>query len=148
MLVGLGDREGVETSIRMLRRDPADHLHAAAVGHVHVQQNHVGACLADPAYGLLDGRRVADDLDQVLELRPHPRPEDLVIVDDHDPGARHSSTSSTSVPEPGALVMFALPPLRSMRPTIDSRMPRRSVGIAAGSKPGPRSLTKTRAPPS
>ena len=54
-----------------------------------------------------------------------------------------SSVSSTSVPRPGAARIAARPPCRSMRPTIDSRTPRRSAGTASGSKPGPRSRTKT-----
>ena len=36
-----------------------------------------------------------------------------------------------------------VPPWRSIRPMIDSRTPRRSAGTASGSKPGPRSRTKT-----
>ena len=43
-----------------------------------------------------------------------------------------SRISSTSVPDPGALVTRARPPCRSIRPTIDSRTPRRSGGTAAG----------------
>ncbi len=43
----------------------------------------------------------------------------------------------------GRRVDAARPPWRSMRPTIDSRTPRRSAGTAPGSKPGPRSRTNT-----
>ena len=61
--------------------------------------------------------------------------------------AAPSCVSSTSVPSPGSLRISAFPPYLSMRPIIDSRTPRRSAGIDSGSKPGPRSSMKTRAPP-
>ena len=54
-----------------------------------------------------------------------------------------ASINSTSVPPSGELTMRALPPWRSIRPRIDSRTPRRSAGMASGSKPGPRSRTNT-----
>ena len=94
----------------------------------------------DGAHRLLDAARLAGDLEQRLELRAHARAEELVVVHDQDARLAHwrsSSTSSTSVPPPGALVTRARPPWRSMRPTIDSRTPRRSPGTALGSKPGP-----------
>ena len=57
---------------------------------------------------------IARDLDQLLELGAHPRAEELVVVDQDDAGPAHdaprSSTSSTSVPAPGELVMRAEPP--------------------------------------
>ena len=92
--------------------------------------------------GVLDGRGVAEHVDEAVELGPHAGAEQLVVVDDHD--RRHRSiTSSTSVPSPGAVCSTARPPWRSIRPTIDSRTPRRSAGTRAGSKPGPRSRTNT-----
>ena len=108
-----------------------------------------GRCAVDQRDRLLDGGGLADDLDVALELGAHAGAEEPVVVDDHD--ARHAvpgSVSSTSVPAPGAEWIAARPPWRAMRPTIDSRTPRRSAGTAAGSKPGPRSRTKTCSAPS
>ena len=53
------------------------------------------------------------------------------------------STSSTSVPSPGAERISAVPPSRVSRPFTESRSPRRSSGTVAGSNPLPRSRTKT-----
>ena len=96
-------------------------------------------------HGLGHAGGLARDLEQRLELGAHAGAEELVVV--HDQYARlgqaRSSSSSTSVPDPGALEIVARPPWRRMRPTIDSRTPRRSDGTAAGSKPGPRSRTNT-----
>jgi DNA-binding NarL/FixJ family response regulator len=91
-------------------------------------------------------RHLARDLEQRLELRAHAGAEELVVVHNQDAGLAHgrsSSVSSTSVPAPGELVMRPRPPCRLIRPTIDSRTPRRSGGSAPGSKPGPRSRTNT-----
>ena len=94
----------------------------------------------------------------VAELGPHAGAEHPVVVDEHDahPGlaaraavtvallvARRGISSWTSVPSPGELRTSAVPPLRSIRPTIDCRTPSRSAGTASRSKPGPRSRTKT-----
>src|SRR5205085_5823089 len=120
----------------------------AAVGHVDVEQDDVGRQLADGVDGLGHRRRVADDVDEAVELRAHAGAKQLVVVDEDDAdagshGALGSSTSSTSVPPPGEAWIVARPPWRSIRPTIDSRTPRRSAGTADGSTPGPRSRTKT-----
>src|SRR3954468_24217021 len=128
------------------RRGAPDHLHAAAVRHVHVEQDDVGRAGLDGVDGRAHGPGLAGDLEQRLELRPHAGAEELVIVDDQHarPGhPRSSSTISTSVPDPGELDTRARPPFRSIRPMIDSRRPRRSAGTASGSKPGPRSRTNT-----
>ena len=55
-----------------------------------------------------------------------------------------SISSSTSVPPSGTARSRAVPPLRSMRPMIDSLTPIRSSGTASRSKPGPRSRTDTK----
>jgi hypothetical protein len=123
-------------------RDLADHLHAAAARHLDVEQHDVGLGLEHEPHRVLDGRGVAAHLDEPVELRAHAGAEQVVVVDDHD-GRHRFSTSSTSVPSPGAVCTTARPPWRSIRPTIDSRTPRRSAGTAAGSKPGPRSRTNT-----
>ena len=107
----------------------ADDRHAAAVGHVDVEQDDVGALRGDERDGLLDARGLAHELDVALELGAHAGAEEPVVVDDGD--ARHAapgSVSSTSVPAPGAEWIAARPPWRAMRPTIDSRTPRRSSG--------------------
>ncbi len=125
-------------------RDLADHLDPAAAGHLHVEQHDVGLALDDAAHGVLDGGGVAEHLDEPVELGPHARAEQVVVVDDHDAGHAHRSiTSSTSVPSPGEEWIAARPPWRRMRPRIDSRTPRRSSGTRDSSKPGPRSRTNT-----
>ena len=98
---------------------------------------------------VLDAGRVADELDVAFELGADAGAEQPVVVDDGDAGhAVPGSVSSTSVPAPGSEWIAARPPWRAMRPTIDSRTPRRSAGTVAGSKPGPRSRTKTCSAPS
>jgi hypothetical protein len=146
VLGGVGDREREEALGRPLARDVADHLHAAAARHLDVEQHHVGLELDDAAHRVLDRGGVAEDLDEAVELRAHAGAEQLVVVDDDD-GRRvahvRAIRSSTSVPSPVVEWIAAVPPWRSMRPTIDSRTPRRSAGTAPGSKPGPRSRTNT-----
>ena len=53
----------------------------------------------------------------------------------------------TVVPAPGRLEIAARPPAASIRPVIDSRIPRRDGGVAAGSNPRPLSVTLTTAQP-
>ena len=53
----------------------------------------------------------------------------------------------TVVPAPGRLAIAARPPAASIRPVIDSRMPRRDGGVADGSNPRPRSVILTTAQP-
>src|SRR6185436_14445398 len=146
VLGGVGHRQRKEARRRLAQcRGAADHLHAAAVRHVHVEQHDVGVLALDGVERVLHAARLAGDLEQRLQLRAHARAKELVVVDDEDPGLAHerSNTSSTSVPWPVPLVTRARPPWRSMRPTIDSRTPLRSAGTASGSKPGPRSRTNT-----
>ena len=91
--------------------------------------------LLDRRHGLVHAAGLAGDLEQRLELGSHARAEELVVVHDQHARAAHgrsSSTSSTSVPPPGALATRARPPWRFMRPTIESRTPRRSLGTADG----------------
>ena len=98
--------------------------------------------------GVVHGGRRSDDVHVPLEPGPHAGAEQLVVVDDHDArrhGAPRGSASSTSVPA-GEGWICARPPYRRMRPTMDSRTPRRSPGTAPGSNPGPRSRTKTSTP--
>ena len=84
---------------------------------------------------------------------------DVVLLDVHMPGGggveviRRAAAagqrptflalSVSDAAEDVIAVIRARPPWRSIRPTIDSRTPRRSSGTAAGSKPGPRSRTNT-----
>ena len=64
-------------------------------------------------------------------------------------GATAPAPAMQAMPVPVSAVerILAVPPERSMRPTIDSRTPLRSAGTAAGSKPAPRSRTNTCARP-
>jgi hypothetical protein len=90
--------------------DLPDHGEPAAVGHVHVEQDHVGAGLADQLNGLADGPSFADHVDELRELRPHSRAEQRVVVDDHDSrplAHRRSSQRITSQPSPGSLRISA-----------------------------------------
>jgi hypothetical protein len=63
---------------------PPDHLDAAPVGHVHVEQHHVGPDGRDGLGRLVHGCRLADDVEQGLELRMHAGAEELVVVNDQD----------------------------------------------------------------
>ena len=141
------DAQREEAHGRPPRRDAADHLDAAAVRHLHVEQHHVGLRGDDAVDRLADRAGVADDVDEAFELGAHAGAEQAVVVDEHDARQRghQDITSSTSVPSPGRVWIAARPPWRSIRPSTDSRRPRRSGGIAARSKPGPRSRTKTSA---
>ena len=102
----------------------ADHLHAAAVRHVHVEQHHIRALLArsrrPPPRRSPASPTTATSL---AELGAHARAEQVVIVDDHhagrSPAARRRvrvassrgapapCTSSTSVPSPGGCAPLA-----------------------------------------
>ena len=62
----------------------------------------------------------------------------------HDVVSALSISSSTSVPPSGTARSRAVPPLRCIRPMIDSRTPIRSAGTESRSKPGPRSRTDTK----
>src|SRR5215211_2884531 len=145
----VGDAQREEADGRAARRDAADHLGAAAVGHLHVEEDDVGLGLHDQLDRLAHGAGVPGDVDQPVELGAHPGPEQSVVVDQHRAGERAHPpiTSSTSVPSPGRVWIAALPPWRSIRPSTDSRSPRRSAGTASRSKPGPRSRTNTSARP-
>src|SRR3954449_11374731 len=128
----------------------ADHLCASATGHVHVEQHDVGLGVGDDVDGFVHLAGFAHDLDRLAELGAHSAAHQPVVVDQHDADAAHAracrgTVSAASVPV-GPLRMAALPPLRVIRPTMDSRMPRRSAGICSGSKPRPRSRTNTSIP--
>src|SRR5829696_4891704 len=152
----VADAQRQEAGARAGVGGAAQDLDAAAVGHVDVEQDHVGARLGDQGDGLVDRLGLPDDVDELAQLCAHAGAEEAVVVDEDDArggagvrgvrGAHAPSlgrTSSTSVPSPGVAWTVARPPWRAMRPTIDSRTPRRSPGTQAGSKPGPRSRTKT-----
>src|SRR5580700_3187400 len=62
-------------------------------------------------------------------------------------GGHAGQLTVTVVPAPGRLAIAARPPAASIRPVIDSRMPRREGGVASGSNPRPRSVTFTTAQP-
>src|SRR3954453_13181980 len=136
--------------------DAADHLCASATGHVHVEQHDVGLGVGDDVDGFIHLAGFAHDLHRLAHpprpagRGPPPAAPQPVVVDQHDPDAAHAracrgTVSATSVPV-GPLRMAALPPLRVIRPTMDSRMPRRSAGMCSGSKPRPRSRTTTSTP--
>ena len=124
---------------------------AAAAGKVDVEQDDVGDPLVDELDGGVDLVGLADHLDGLAQLGPHPGPEHGVVVDQEDPrpprpvahvtSSRRGIDSSTSAPSPGAERMTTDPPNRAMRARIDLAMPWRSSGTASGSKPWPRSRT-------
>jgi hypothetical protein len=115
------------------------HTRPAPVRKMHVEQHHIGLGLEHTRDRRFHGARVADQLEALAELRPHAAREQLVILDeehaDHvrDLGIR----SRTSVPRPGELSTTATPPLRSIRPSIDPAIPRRSAGTDDRAKPTP-----------
>src|SRR6202034_958902 len=62
-------------------------------------------------------------------------------------GGHVGQLTVTVVPAPGWLAIAARPPAACIRPVIDSRMPLRDSGVAAGSKPRPWSVILTTAQP-
>src|SRR3954463_15662783 len=145
---GVGDRDGEEPDRGIGCRDRFDPRPSPAVGHVDVDQHDLWLALADELDGGADLVGVSDDVHAVAELGTDAGAEQEVVVDDEDarPLAHWPVLvmfSSTSVPWPGLLRTMARPPWRIMRPTIDSDTPRRSVSTDPGSKPMPRSRTKT-----
>jgi hypothetical protein len=121
---------------------------------VDVEQNDVRHELLDRPHSLIYRPALPDDIDLLVERLVNSRAEEGVIVDDQDPRGCHGAHSllsrltviSISVPPACEERTVALPPARLIRPMIDSRTPRRAAGAPAGSKPGPRSRTKTRMP--
>ena len=72
-----------------------------------------------------------------------------MVVDDDDPlstPGRPRSAARPRCPRRARDSIAADPPTAVIRPTIESRTPRRSVGTVARSKPGPSSRTNTSAP--
>src|SRR3954470_11891930 len=153
VLGGIADREGEEPRSVFVGGDLPDDPGAAALRHVHVDQNDVGTGTADSLDRGCDVGRVAGDLELPPELRLHARQEQPVVVDQEHADrlgwrliAAHwsclGSRSATSVPSPGSVVTVAVPPARSMRPRMLCEMPRRSSGTVDASNPFPRSRTK------
>src|ERR1700683_5839572 len=62
-------------------------------------------------------------------------------------GGHVGQLTVTVVPAPGWLAIAARPPAASIRPVIDSRMPLRDSGVAAGAEPRPWSVILTTAQP-
>ena len=120
-----------------------------AAGEVDVEEDHVGAERRDPGHRLVHVTGLADDLELILQLGAQPAAEELMVVDQEEPGPRAGgshdaalgSSRWTSVPCPGLLVTVAVPPWRRILPTTDWAMPRRSAGTAPTSKPAPSSRT-------
>src|SRR3990172_605797 len=110
---------------------------------MHVEQHHVGLAPEHGRHRLLHRPRVSDDLERVAELGPDAAREQLVVLDDEDadhgraPGMRRRNSG----PRPGSLWMAATPPVRSMRPSIDSAIPWRSGGTLERENPTPWSRT-------
>ncbi len=134
------DREREEPRLYTLAGDAVDDGRAASIGQMHVEHDHVGTRLNDPADRVGDRARVTHDLDPFTELSTHARAEQPVVVDEEHPD-RHvaalGTTSRTSVPRPSADVIDTSPPERSILPSIESAMPRRSSAISARWKPTP-----------
>ena len=84
VLGGVGHREREELRRARVGADLAQHLQAAAVGHVDVEQDDVGRQLADQRDRVGDGRGVADDVDEPVELGAHARAKQRVVVDEDD----------------------------------------------------------------
>src|SRR5262249_9211080 len=128
------------------------HLRATAAGQVHVEEYDVRVQVGDRGDRLVDVRGLADDVDRGAELGADAGPEHRVVVDDQDldgAGLAHwsfscrGSFSRTSVPVSGVERISAVPPWRDIRSRMLLRTPCRSAGMVWGSKPEPRSRTKT-----
>ena len=110
--------------------DLPQHLGAAAVGHVHVEQHHVRLVVADPGHRLADRAGLADHLDLVgdgVQLGPHPGAEQRVVVHQEHPDAHVLASvflgisSCTSVPSPGAVRSRTSPPCLVILPRMRVR---------------------------
>src|SRR5437870_1557722 len=99
---------------------------------MYVEQHDVGVARNDAGDGIRDGAGFTDELEARAQLGADAREEGPVVVhEEHaDPVVFHADRLGrrrwTSVPSAGLLAMAAVPPLRSIRPMIDSEMPRRS----------------------
>ena len=166
VLGGVGDAQRQEHHVRLRRADPAQHLGAAAVGHVDVEQHDVRAQVRDPGDRLGDRARLADHRhvgDAAVQLGAHAGAEQGVVVDEEDPHRRCRLASVELAPvaprrgRPGdrhpQVHLGALPgracaagPSRRAAPSCRARSPAspcRSSGTASGSNPAPRSRTNT-----
>jgi hypothetical protein len=79
----VGHRQRQEPGRRL--PDALEHGDATAVGHVHVEQHDVGLEPADDLHRLGHRGGLPDDVDELADLGTHPGPEELVVVDEHDP---------------------------------------------------------------
>jgi hypothetical protein len=141
VLGGIGDGEGEELHLGMVREDARQHGVAAAAGEVDVEQDDVGDALVDELDGRLDLVGLADDLDGVAELGPHAGPEDGMVLDQEDPGRRPPSSARGSGPPAGggvgssgwvaaAWAWSARP--RCPRPGVERMITRATVASHAG----------------
>ena len=124
----------------MVGQDACEDGPSAAPGQMDIEQDDIGHALINE----LDGRRhlvrLADHVDRVAQLGPHPGPEDGMVLDQEEArpprppgpdartahqatGSRRGMDSSTSAPWPGAERMTAEPPDRVMRARMDWAMP-------------------------
>jgi hypothetical protein len=150
VLGGVRHRQREEDELRSFRLQGLEDGSAASSRQVDVEEDDLGRRGADALDGGLHVGRLPHHLDRVTELGAHTRAEHLVVVDQEH--ARHAhetpslagvrpTSSTTSVPSPGAEWTSARPPCRAMRPMIDSRTPTRPGSTASRSKPWPRSRT-------
>ena len=160
VLGSIGHRERQKADVGVRGPHGFDHRLAATVGEVDIQEHHVGLALADQLDGGSHLVGLPDDPHGVTEFGPHPRPEQVVIVDQEDPrpaldagfdglvriahvrSLGRDTLISTSVPSPGDVRTVARPPWRSTRAQMDSAIPRRSSVTSSRSNPRPRSRTK------
>ena len=82
------------------RLDGLDHRLAPAAGQVDVEQHDVGQPFGDQLDGRRDLVRLSDDLDRVAELAADPGAEQVVVVDEEDPG--HAGRRSCAARRAGA----------------------------------------------
>lgn len=84
---GVGNRQREEHDVRQLRAHAAEHLGAAAVGHVDVEQHDLRTRARDAGDRFRDRPGLADHLHLVgdrIELRAHSRAEQRVVVHEED----------------------------------------------------------------
>ena len=84
VLGGVGDREGEEANAGTSGAGGADlaqDSQSASIGHVHVQEDHVGLAFDDHLHGGGDIVGVPDDVDRVGDLGPYAGADELVVVD-------------------------------------------------------------------
>src|SRR6185312_6617019 len=147
-LIGGGQHENLRG--RRDRQHLGGRLCPVTVGQPHVHHHNVGLDDGGPSAGRRYAVRGSHHVKTVVgEIAGDRVAPDRMVVDHHH---RRGIVSSHSVPHPGPVISFALPPSQFIRPTIDLAIPSRPSPTASSSlpssipTPSSRMLTVTECP--